>query len=595
MQSLQQKWDFFHMLIEIGFTEIEVSFPVASQVEFDFTRRLVETPGAVPDNVRLRALCPTREDFLARSVAALQGAKRACICAYICVSDKQLKYQGFSREEAVRQAVNSVRYLRSITKDDAKSAAETKWSFAFGLEAYNESAPDYALHITEAVKEAWGPTREDPMVVVLATSTEQATPNVFADQVECFKAALSDPDKIQISVHTHNDRGCAVAAAELGLLAGADIVEGCLFGNGERCGNADLVTLALNLYSRGISPGLDFSNLHRYKKEFEKFTGLQVAQRSPYAGDFSFLAFSGGHQNLIRRAIKNRDEQLARGVTRGPIWDVPYLPIDPEDLGMPLDEIVRVNSQSGKAAAAWILGRRWGLEMPPALQADFARRVQPICESVDREITHQEVLNLFIASYGLRGSSSGGDGKQVPFHEPFNVKVTRLGPGQVNVVASVQMKAKGLTTQLNGSGDDIPAAVLAGLRPLGGAASSATAAKIEDSQQLDLEHDGGKWYALASCETSDKLSWGFALHTDQDAAQVLAIVSAAVVSTNAITISTCCHCYPPYYCVHTITSALARLRNLSLLLTFSLFFRPVRRPRNDKSPPRCRRASRFRA
>ena len=559
------------MLVEIGFTEIEVSFPVASQVEFDFTRRLVETPGAVPDNVRLRSLCPTREDFLGRTVAALRGAKRACVCTYICISDKQLKYQGFTREEAMRQAVNSVKYLRSITKDDPKSAAETEWSFAFGLESFNESALDYAIHIAEAVKEAWGPTQEDPMLVVLATSTEQATPNVFADQVECFRAALSDPEKTQISIHTHNDRGCAVAAAELGLLAGADMVEGCLFGNGERCGNADLVTLALNFYSRGISPGLDFSNLYRYRKEFEKFTGLQVAQRAPYAGDFSFLAFSGGHQNIIRRAIKNREEQLARGGTRGPIWDVPYVPMDPEDLSIPLDDIIRVNSQSGKSAAAWILGRRWGLDMPPALQIDFGRRVQLMCEGLDREISHQEVLSLFLTSYSLRGGGisgiSGADGKQVPSHEPFHVNVTRPGhPGQVNVVASVQAKVKGLTIQLNGSGSDIPAAVLAGLQSMGGAASCATAAKIEHSQQLDLERDGGNWCTLASCETGDKLSWGFALHADEDTAQVLAVVSAAVVSTNLTTTITY---YLYYYETHHHHHTSACPKSLLLTCPFS--------------------------
>ncbi|KAK1722871.1 2-isopropylmalate synthase [Colletotrichum acutatum] len=484
--TIEQKWEYFQMLVEIGYTEIEVCFPAASQVEFDFTRRLIETPNIVPDTVRLRGLSPTREDFLARTVAALRGAKRASVCTYICVSDKQLKYQGFTRERALEQAVRSVRFLRSITKDDPESAAVTDWTMAFGLESYNEADHDYAVQITEAVREAWEPTVEDPLVVVLATSTEVATPNVFADQVETFRASLSDPEKISISIHTHNDRGCGVAAAELGMLAGADMVEGCLFGNGERAGNVDLVTLALNLYSRGIHPGLDFSKLYDIKRKYEKLTGLIVSQRMPYTGEFALQAFSGSHQNIIRKGIAQRVEAAEKGIR--PIWDIPYLPLDPEDLGIPLDTIIRVNSQSGKAAATWILNRRWGLDMPVELQINFGGRVQMMCEALAREISHQEVINLFIASYALTPSEKHDSASNIG-----NISVT--SDGTLQTVVGMINPVDSFAIRIDGTGPDIASAVVKGLHFM---KDVNAVAKIHHTQQLS-ERFNGKYCVLATC------------------------------------------------------------------------------------------------
>ncbi|KAG8160901.1 hypothetical protein KVR01_009165 [Diaporthe batatas] len=515
--TLEQKWDFFQMLVAIGYTELEVCFPAASQVEFNFTRRLVETPGAVPDGVRLRGLSPTRRDFLARTVAALRGAKTASVCTYICISDKQLKYQGFTRQQAVDQAVDSVRFLRSITKDDPEAAAETKWSMAFGLESFNEADLDFATLITEAVKDAWEPTAEEPMVAVIASSTEVATPNVFADQVELFKRSLSEPEKVLISIHTHNDRSGAVASAELGMLAGADMVEGCLFSNGERCGNADLVTLALNLYSRGVSPGLDFSRLPEVKKKFEEFTGLTVPQRAPYAGEFALQAFSGSHQNIIRKGIARRVEAAQAG--ENILWDIPYLPLDPEDIGLPLDEIIRVNSQSGKAAAAWVLSRRWGLEIPPELQVDFGKRVQGLCEALAREISHREVLDLFVSSYSpTAGAAAGLADARTPA-----MVVSRVGT-RYHVSGTVRPDGS-IMIPLDGFGDDIPSAVLAGLPLAQGLHASVPT--INHEQPLRSSHLGsGQIGALATCSSDGEVFWGFGVNSNSESAQASAVLAA---------------------------------------------------------------------
>ncbi|OHW97891.1 2-isopropylmalate synthase, partial [Colletotrichum incanum] len=521
--TVEQKWDYFQMLVEIGYTEIEVSFPAASQAEFDFTRRLVETPNIVPDTVRLRGLSPTREEFLARTVAALRGAKRASVCTYICVSDKQLKYQGFTREQALEQAVKSVRYLRSITKDDPESAAVTDWSMAFGLESYNEADHDYAVHITEAVREAWEPTVEDPLVVVLATSTEVDTPNVFADQIEVFHAALSDPERIAISIHTHNDRGCGVAAAELGMLAGANMVEGCLFGNGERSGNVDLVTLALNFYSRGIHPGLDFSKLYDIKHRYEKLTGLNVSQRMPYAGEFALQAFSGSHQNIIRKGIAQRVEAVEKG--QRPIWDIPYLPLDPEDLGIPLDTVIRVNSQSGKAAATWILNRRWGLNIPVALQVDFGHRVQMMCEALAREITHQEVVNLFIASYALVPTEKHDKASDMG-------KLTVISNGTLRTVFGMIKPADSFAIRINGTGPDTASAVVGGLHFLKGIDATI---HVRHTERLS-QHVGGKFCVLATCAEGGKDTWGYFVDENEENAEVMAIVSASHVPSQVVDI-----------------------------------------------------------
>ncbi|KAI6355021.1 hypothetical protein MCOR25_008382 [Pyricularia grisea] len=502
------------MLVQIGYKEIEVSFPAASNVEFDFTRRLVETPGAVPDDVRLRALAPTREDFLERTVAALEGAKRATVCTYICVSDKMLKYQGFSRQKAIDQAVGAVRYLRSITKDNPNT--KTKWTMAFGLESYNEADPDYVLEITEAVERAWEASAEEPMTVVVATSTEVATPNVFADQVETFLAGLSQPEKIQLSIHTHNDRGCAVASAELGMMAGAQMVEGCLFGNGERAGNVDLVTLALNLYTRGISPNLDFSNIYAIKEKYEQLTGLDVGPRVPYAGEYVLQAFSGHHQNIIRKGMGLRLKAEAENQPV-PMWDIPYLPVDPKDLGVPLDHIIRVNSQSGKAAATWILSRRWGLELPTDMQVHFGRRLMVLCEALGREISQDELLDLFTSTYAL-GTNRGND--------LGNLTVLRSSSGRGYVVNGVISPIDGVKLVVEGVGKDLATAALQSLNI--DTEGKAVAVKIQDTQQLNNEFGRGRYCALATCEVGSEVQWGYFIDENQEKAEALAVIAAAL-------------------------------------------------------------------
>ncbi|KAK2036572.1 2-isopropylmalate synthase [Colletotrichum somersetense] len=515
--TIKEKWEYFRLLIDIGFKEIEVSFPAASQVEFDFTRRLVEAGDVVPDDVRLRCLCPTRKDLLRRTVDALQGAKRAMVCTYICISDKQLRYQGFTREQAVQQAVDSVAFLRTITTDNSTSTPPTHWSLAFGLESFNEADHDFAVLVTNAVKEAWDPSEEEPMVVVLAASTEVSMPHVFADQVELFKAAVSEPKKIQISVHTHNDRGCGVAAAEQSMLAGADIVEGCLFGNGERSGNADLVTLALNFYSRGIHPGLDFSRLPAIREKYERLTGVSVPHRSPYAGQCALQAFSGGHQNVIRKGVEQRDKASERGISL--LWDIPYLPIDPEDLGIDLDTIIRVNSQSGKAAAAWVLQRRWGLHIPNELQVDLGRRVQTKCELEEREITHEEVLDLFAASYGIASNSKY---KLAPRNSTY-ISSSERGPS-CSTPALIDTSER-ISVYVRATGGNISSAVVQGLNSAEGGLT--VVAKIIHTERLCSSFGRGRFCTIANCGSAKGGAWGFFIDEDEVYAQSMAIAAAA--------------------------------------------------------------------
>ncbi|KAI6313552.1 hypothetical protein MCOR29_007647 [Pyricularia oryzae] len=511
-----QKFEFFKLLVEIGYKEIEVSFPAASNVEFEFTRRLVETPGAVPDDVRLRALAPTRNDFLKRTVDALEGAKRATVCTYICVSDKMLKYQGFSRARAIEQAVGAVRYLRSITKDNPDT--KTRWDLAFGLESYNESDQDFALAMTEAVMGAWEASADDQMWVVLATSTEVATPNVFADQVETFIAGLSAPENVLISIHTHSDRGCGAAAAELGMLAGAHMVEGCLFGNGERAGNVDLVTLALNLYTRGISPHLDFSDLYAVRDRYEQLTGLQVTARTPYAGEYALQAFSGHHQNIIRKGMGLRLRAEAEG-RPAPVWDIPYLPVDPQDLGIPLDHIIRVNSQSGKAAATWILSRRWGLDLPVDMQVHFGRRLMALCEALAREISQDELLGLFTSTYGLETPDR-------PSHHLGHLTVQRSSNGRGYVVDGVISPIDGVKLVLAGVGSDLATAALQSLNI--DTEGKAVAVKIQDTQQLNNDFGRGRYCALATCEVASQVQWGYFIDENKEKAEALAVIAAAL-------------------------------------------------------------------
>ncbi|KAK6839608.1 2-isopropylmalate synthase [Apiospora arundinis] len=394
-----EKWRFFNMLVELGYKEIEVSFPSASQTDFDFTRRIVETPGAVPDDVWIQVLSPCREDLIRRTVDSLKGAKKALLHIYLATSEcfRRIVF-GFSEEESLAMAVKCTKYARSITKDDP-SQAGTEWAFEFSPETFSDTSPEFAIKICEAVKAAWEPTEANPIIFNLPATVEMATPNVYADQIEYFCTNITEREKVCVSLHPHNDRGCAVAAAELAQMAGADRVEGCLFGNGERTGNVDLVTLALNLYTQGIHPNVDFSDLKRVIDTVEICNKIPVHPRAPYGGSLVVCAFSGSHQDAIKKGFQVRKQEHKSYDDK---WQVPYLPLDPQDIGRTYEAIIRVNSQSGKGGAAWIILRKLELDLPRGLQIAFSKVVQKKADQLGRELLSDEISELFETTYFLK-------------------------------------------------------------------------------------------------------------------------------------------------------------------------------------------------
>ncbi|MES2536993.1 MAG: 2-isopropylmalate synthase [Pseudomonadota bacterium] len=382
-----RKLRFFEMLVKIGVKEIEVAFPSASQTDFDFVRKLIDEK-RIPDDVTIEVLTQSREDLIRRTVESAQGAKRAIVHLYnpIAPAFRRIVF-GMSREEIKTLAVTGTRLIRQLTSE----RPETEWVFEYSPETFSMAELDFSKEICDAVSAEWQPTPERKMIINLPTTVESSTPNVFADQVEWMHRHLARRDSIVLSVHPHNDRGTAVAAAEQAIMAGADRVEGCLFGNGERTGNVDLVTLALNLYTQGVHPGLDFSDIDTVRQCVEECNQLPVHPRHPYVGDLVFTAFSGSHQDAIKKGFAQQQS--------GAIWEVPYLPIDPADLGRSYDAVIRVNSQSGKGGMTYLLEQEYGLALPRRLQIDFSRAVQLVTDETGREVAAEEIYAIFKREY----------------------------------------------------------------------------------------------------------------------------------------------------------------------------------------------------
>lgn len=394
--SLQQKKEYFHKLISIGFKEIEVAFPSASQTDFDFTRYAVTNS---PDDVTIQALVQSRKHLIRRTVEALTGAKRATIHTYLATSPmfREIVFDRLSQEDAIEKAVQATRLVRSLTKDDPTQQS-TRWSYEFSPECFSDTPTEFAVRICEAVKQAWEPTVDNPIIFNLPATVEVATPNVYADQIEYFANHITEREKVCISTHTHNDRGCAVAATELALLAGADRVEGCVFGNGERTGNVDIVTVALNMYTQGVSPNLDFSDMDSIKEVVERCNKIPVPQRAPYAGDLVVCAFSGSHQDAIKKGFALRERNKRAGIPND-YWRMPYLPLDPKDIGRDYEAVIRVNSQSGKGGAAWVILRSLGLDLPRPMQIEFSNVVQNNADALGRELRAEEITNVLKKHY----------------------------------------------------------------------------------------------------------------------------------------------------------------------------------------------------
>jgi 2-isopropylmalate synthase len=387
----------FDLLVRIGFKEIEVAFPSASQTDFDFVRHLIEG-NHVPSDVTIQALTPAREDLIARTFEALRGAPRAIVHVYNAIAPVFRRVVFQLDERGVQElAVRAARQCRAL----AAARPETEWRFEYSPEVFSGSELELSLAVCNAVTEVWEPTPARKAILNLPATVEMSTPNVYADQIEWMHRHLARRAAVVLSVHPHNDRGCAVAAAELAVMAGADRIEGCLFGNGERTGNVDLVTLAMNLYSQGIHPGLDFSDIDEVRRLVEICNQLPVHPRHPYGGDLVYTAFSGSHQDAIKKGLAARKQELAGAGERDDQlrWDVPYLPIDPADVGRSYDAVIRVNSQSGKGGIAYLLGAEYGLELPRRLQIEFSRVVQEVTDTTSKEISAEEIHALFNRTY----------------------------------------------------------------------------------------------------------------------------------------------------------------------------------------------------
>jgi 2-isopropylmalate synthase len=385
--SVDQKLRMFELLVDIGFKEIEVAFPSASETDFRFVRRLIEED-RVPEDVEIQVLTQAREDLIRRTFESLRGAKRAIVHVYNATAPvfRRTVFR-LDKPGTMALAVNAATLIKTL----AAEHPETQWRFQYSPEVFSQTELEFARDICNAVLAVWQPTRDRPAIINLPATVEGSTPNVFADQVEWMHRHLDYREGVALSVHNHNDRGCAVAAAELAQMAGADRVEGCLFGNGERTGNVDLVTLAMNLYTQGIHPGLDFSGINEVARTVEDCTQLPIHPRHPYVGDLVFTAFSGSHQDAIRKGFAARTPEDQ--------WNIPYLPIDPADLGRTYESVVRVNSQSGKGGIAFLLERDYHLSLPRRLQIEFSQVVQQAMDASGREMTAAMLWKLFEREY----------------------------------------------------------------------------------------------------------------------------------------------------------------------------------------------------
>ena len=444
-----KKRRFFDLLVEVGVKEIEVGFPSAGATEFDFISGLVKS-GRIPEDVTIQVLTQSREDLIRRSFESLEGVHAAIVHLYNAVSPawRDIVFR-MTRDEVKQIAIKGAQLL----VDEAAKRPGTRWQFEYSPETFSTAELDFSLEVCEAVMGVIQPTPENPLILNLPATVEAATPNIYADQIEYFCRNLPNRQSAVISLHTHNDRGTGVAAAELGLMAGADRVEGCLFGNGERTGNCCLVTVAMNMYTQGVDPGLDFSDIDKVIETVEYCNQLPVHPRHPYGGELVFTAFSGSHQDAIKKGFE------AQAARNDELWRVPYLPIDPADLGRSYEAVIRVNSQSGKGGFAWVLEQDQGLKLPKKMQADFSRHVQKMADDLGRELNAADIWDCFRHAYFIGDvpkrfrlvdyqESKAGDGTQV-FTGTILVdgqeqRISGRGKGLLSTILGTMREAFGL-------------------------------------------------------------------------------------------------------------------------------------------------------
>jgi 2-isopropylmalate synthase len=392
--SIEEKLEFFDLLVRVGFKQIEVGFPSAADTEFNFLRRLIDEH-RIPDDVTVQVLVQTRDHLIRRTFEAIQGAKRAIVHIYNSTSplQRRITFSDASRESIRDIAVEGARLVKELVP----TIPETEVVLQYSPESFSDTELDFSLECCHAVMNIWQPTPEKKIILNLPATVEWATPNVHADQIEWMCRNLKNRESAIISLHTHNDRGTGVAATELGLLAGADRVEGTLFGNGERTGNLDIVTVALNLNSHGVATGLDFSDLQSIREVYERVTRLNVPERQPYAGELVFTAFSGSHQDAIKKGLDRRTKETAKDSDTP--WGVPYLTIDPQDIGRSYEAIIRINSQSGKGGVAYVLDREHGFDLPKTMHPQVGKRIYDLADELGRELTPDEIRDAFFREF----------------------------------------------------------------------------------------------------------------------------------------------------------------------------------------------------
>ena len=499
----EKKTRFFDLLLKVGLKEIEVGFPSAGATEFDFISGLV-TSGRIPDDVTIQVLTQSREDLIRTSFESLRGARTAIIHLYNAVSPawRRIVFQ-MDQAQVKDIAISGAKFLR----DEAAKQPNTDWRFEYSPETFSTAEIDFSLECCAAVMDVLKPTPDKPIIFNLPATVEAATPNIYADQIEYFCRNVPNRDAVVVSLHAHNDRGTGVAATELGLMAGADRVEGCLFGNGERTGNCDLVTVALNMYTQGLNPGLDFSDIDDVINTVEYCNQLPVHPRHPYAGELVFTAFSGSHQDAIKKGF------AAQEARNDDFWEVPYLPIDPADLGRSYEAVIRVNSQSGKGGFAWVLEQDQGLKMPKKMQAHFSRHVQQMADETGRELQADDIWDVFQRVYCLN----------TPQHfQLLDYEETRAPNGER--IFAGKITVDGQEQSVSGRGNGLLSSVVS---------------TLQDSFGLKLdiadysEHAMGQGStvraaAYVECVTdTGKTVWGVGIDEDVATASVRAVLSAA--------------------------------------------------------------------
>jgi 2-isopropylmalate synthase len=498
----EKKTRLFDLIVKVGIKEIEVGFPAAGATEFDFISGLVQS-GRVPDDTLIQVLTQSRRDQIERSFESLRGAPRAIVHLYNAVSPAWRKIVfGMTRDEVKAIAIDGAMILR----DQAAAQPDTDWYFEYSPETFSTAELDFSLEVCEAVMDVLRPTPDHKLILNLPATVECATPNVYADQIEWFGRNIRNRDCVALSLHPHNDRGTGVAAAELGLMAGADRVEGCLLGNGERTGNCDLVTVALNMYTQGVDPGLDFSDIDAIVSTVNYCTQLPVHPRTPYAGDLVFTAFSGSHQDAIKKGF------AAQEAKNDPLWEVPYLPIDPADLGRSYEAVIRVNSQSGKGGVAWVIEQDKGLKLPKRLQADFSRHVQRLADETSRELNAADIWGQFEATYLARDTDRF---RLVDYQESGSVG-DRLFVGHVAVDGTEQ--------SISGRGNGLISGVIAALD-----GSTGPTLDVVDYNEHAIGHGAtAQAAAYVECRTADgRTVFGVGIDADVATASVRAVLSAA--------------------------------------------------------------------